>query len=98
MQMKVDDKTGNIWFTTFGRGTFGVIQKSVENESTTNSPEYKVTEFNLGNESFPSGIFLEGGSIWITETLNQNKIVKFRPIVDPNGRVVNVTKVLEIPS
>jgi len=27
MQMKVDQKTGNIWFTTFGSGTFGVIQK-----------------------------------------------------------------------
>jgi streptogramin lyase len=100
MQMKVDDRTGNIWFTTFGRGTFGVIQKVIGkgNATTTINPEYKATEFNLGNESFPSGIFLQGGSIWIIETLNQNKIVEFRPIVDPNGRVVNVTKVLEIPS
>jgi hypothetical protein len=30
--------------------------------------------------------------------LNQNKIVEFKPIADANGRVVNVTKVLEIPS
>jgi hypothetical protein len=110
MQMKVDQKTGNIWFTTFDRGTFGVIQKSIgketginntvhgsNNKSNTN-PEYKVTEFNLGNESFPSGIFLQGGSIWITDTLNQNKKVEFKPIVDANGRVVNVTTVLEIPS
>ena len=58
----------------------------------------KVTEFNLGNDSFPSGIFLQGDSVWITETLNHNKLVEFKPIVDPKGKVVNVTKVLEIPS
>jgi hypothetical protein len=61
-------------------------------------PEYKVTEFNLGNDSFPSGIFLQGDSVWITETLNHNKVVEFKPIVDASGKVVNVTKVLEIPS
>jgi hypothetical protein len=108
MRMQVDQKTGNIWFTTFGRGTFGVIQKVVGNEAvvTSNSgfshtnpnPGYKVTEFDLGNESFPSGIFLDKeGSVWITETLNQNKIVEFKPVVDATGIVVNVTKVLEIP-
>ncbi len=62
MQMKVDKRSGNIWFTTFGSGTFGVIQKIIGNR------EYKVTEFNLGNDSFPSGIFLQGDSVWITET------------------------------
>lgn len=106
MQMKVDQRSGNIWFTTFGSGTFGVIQmiigskagiKSNLNDSIA-SPEYKVTEFNLGNDSFPSGIFLQGDSVWITETLNHNKLVEFKPIVDANGKVVNVTKVLEIPS
>jgi len=60
--MKVDKRSGNIWFTTFGSGTFGVIQKIIGNR------EYKVTEFNLGNDSFPSGIFLQGDSVWITET------------------------------
>ncbi|HYT02487.1 MAG TPA: hypothetical protein VEL70_06220, partial [Candidatus Acidoferrum sp.] len=98
MQMKVDKRTGNIWFTTFGSGTFGVIQKIIGNKVGITSPEYKVTEFNLGNDSFPSGIFLQGDSVWITETLNHNKLVEFKPIVDTNGKVVNVTKVLEIPS
>ena len=111
MQMKVDHRTGNIWFTTFSGGTFGVIQKIVgirdganHNNSLNNSvnsanpdPQYKVTEINLGNESYPSGIFLQGNSIWVTETLNHNKIVEFKPIVNTNGMVVNVTKVLEIP-
>jgi len=106
MQMKVDQRSGNIWFTTFGSGTFGVIQKIIGNKAgiksnlndSITSPEYKVTEFNLGNDSFPSGIFLQGDSVWITETLNHNKLVEFKPIVDANGKVVNVTKVLEIPS
>jgi streptogramin lyase len=106
MQMKVDQKSGNIWFTTFGSGTFGVIQNIIGNKAgiksnlndSIASPEYKVTEFNLGNDSFPSGIFLQGDSVWITETLNHNKLVEFKPIVDANGKVVNVTKVLEIPS
>ncbi|MRN41601.1 MAG: hypothetical protein FIO02_11240, partial [Nitrosopumilales archaeon] len=81
MQMKVDKRSGNIWFTTFGSGTFGVIQKIIGNKAgiksnlndSIASPEYKVTEFNLGNDSFPSGIFLQGDSVWITETLNHNK-------------------------
>ncbi|MDQ6864173.1 MAG: hypothetical protein M3044_10145 [Thermoproteota archaeon] len=106
MQMKVDKRSGNIWFTTFGSGTFGVIQKIIANKAgiksnlndSITSPEYKVTEFNLGNDSFPSGIFLQGDSVWITETLNHNKLVEFKPVVDPNGKIVNVTKVLEIPS
>src|SRR6266487_5720591 len=106
MQMKVDKRSGNIWFTTFGSGTFGVIQKIIANKAGIKSnlndsitgPEYKVTEFNLGNDSYPSGIFLQGDSIWITETLNHNKIVEFKSILDVNGKVVNVTKVLEIPS
>ena len=106
MQMKVDQRSGNIWFTTFGSGTIGVIQKIIGNKAgiksnlndSITSPEYKVTEFNLGNDSFPSGIFLQGDSVWITETLNHNKLVEFKPIVDPNGKIVNVTKVLEIPS
>jgi hypothetical protein len=104
--MKVDKRSGDVWFTTFGSGTFGVIQKIIGNKAgiksnlnnSITSPEYKLTEFNLGNDSFPSGIFLQGDSVWITETLNHNKIVEFKPIVDANGKVVNVTKVLEIPS
>jgi streptogramin lyase len=100
MQMKVDQKTGNIWFTTFGSGTFGVIQKtsSTANLNSSNTiPDYKVTEFNLGNDSFPSGVFLQRGSVWITETLNHNKLVQFKPITSANGTVIGVTKLLEIP-
>ena len=104
--MKVDQKSGNIWFTTFGSGTFGVIQKIIGNKAgiknnlnvSIASPEYKVTEFNLGNDSFPSGIFLQGDSVWITETLNHNKLVEFKPKEMPTERLLMLPKVLEIPS
>src|SRR3989442_5994720 len=70
MQMKVNQKTGDIWFTTFGGGTLGVIHKKLENNSSStiannnnngsnnnsSSSQYKVTEFNLGNDTFPSGL------------------------------------------
>jgi|GEM_PF-463322 len=106
MQMKVDHKTGNIWFTTFGTGTFGVIQKVKSKSSggsagtndnlNTTVPEYKVKEFNLGNESFPSGIFLRGDSVWVTESLS-NKLVQFKPVVNANREVLSIVKVSEIP-
>jgi hypothetical protein len=64
-QMKADNRSGNIWFTTFSGSTIGVIQKI-----DTNTDEYKITEFSLdNNETFPSGIFLQGDYVWITDTL-----------------------------
>ena len=64
-QMKVDGKTGNIWFSTLNGNTIGIIQKT-ENK-TASYPVYKVTEFPLGNNTDPSGLFLQGDSIWVTE-------------------------------
>jgi hypothetical protein len=109
MQMKVEAKTGKIWFTTFGGDTIGVIQKvaaktkgnslnsaNISANDDSNSPVYQIKEFNLGNDSFPSGIFLHGGSIWITETLN-GKLLQFKPILDTNGNVVSIAKIFEIP-
>ena len=101
-QMKIDQNTGNIWFTTFTDNKLGVIQKIEKNQSSGNrinesSSQYKVSEFNLGNESFPSGIYLKGDSVWVTQSLN-NKLVQFKVITDANGMVVNVLKILEIPS
>ena len=52
-QMKAD-KDGNIWFTTLTSDTVGVIQK------TQNKTEpYVITEFNIGNDTQPAGLFLE---------------------------------------
>ena len=101
-QMRIDQSTGNIWFTTFTDNKLGVIQKIEKNQSSGNrinesSSQYKVSEYNLGNESFPSGINLKGDSVWVTQSLN-NKLVQFKVITDANGMVVNVVKTLEIPS
>ena len=101
--MRVDQNTGNIWYTTFTDNKLGVIQKigknqnMADNSNSSISSQYKVTEFNLGNESFPSGLYLKGDSVWVTQSLN-NKLVQFKAITDPNNRVVNVVKILEIPS
>jgi virginiamycin B lyase len=93
-QMKTDNRTGNIWFTTFSGSTIGVIQK-IDN----NTGEYKITEFTLDdNETFPSGIFLQGDYVWITDTLEFDRIIKFKPTVDDEGRVIDIVKVMQIPS
>jgi virginiamycin B lyase len=92
-QMKVDNSTGNIWFTTFSGSTAGVIQKIDD------TGEYKITEFNMeNNETFPSGLFLQGDYVWITDTLQFDRIIKFKPIVDDNGTIIDIENVMQIPS
>ncbi|MGI0043640.1 MAG: hypothetical protein ACRD47_08005, partial [Nitrososphaeraceae archaeon] len=92
-QMKADNRTGNIWFTTFSGSTIGVIQK-IDDTS-----EYKITEFSMeNNETFPSGLFLQGDYVWITDTLQFDRIIKFKPIVDDNGMIIDIVKVMQIPS
>jgi streptogramin lyase len=89
-QMKADTD-GKIWFTTLTNDTVGLIQK------THNMTEpYKITEFNIGNDSQPAGLFLEKNYLWITEIATQ-KIVKYHILYD-NGYVTNIEKVLEIPT
>ena len=91
-QMKVDDATGNIWFTTLTGNTIGVIQK-IENKT---GFSYKIIEFSLGSNTTPSGLFLKDGSVWIAE-LGTGKLVKFDVLRNNNGFVVNIIKTLEIP-
>jgi virginiamycin B lyase len=99
-QMKIDKKTGNIWFTTFTDGKLGVVQKAerktITDDNNDISSKYNVTEFDLGKESFPSGLFLDGNSIWITQSSN-NKLVQYKIITDTKGTVVNIVKALEFP-
>jgi streptogramin lyase len=91
-QMKLDDITGNIWFTTLTGNTIGLIQK-VENKT---GSSYNITEFPIGNDTDPSGLFLKGGLVWVTE-LSKGKIVKFEAVRNSDGLVVNIKKTLEIP-
>lgn len=109
MQMKVNHETGNIWFTTFSGGTIGVIQK-ISGEQTNNkqnsgniiyndynSYKYKITEFQIGNETFPSGLFIQDNFLWITDTLTYDRILSFKPIVNAIGEITNIEKIREIP-
>ncbi len=87
-QMKID-QSGNIWFTTLTGNTIGVIQKN-------NDKQFKITEFNVGNETKPAGLFLANDSLWITNIANQ-KIIKYHIKYD-NKLVTNIEKVKELPS
>jgi len=89
-QMKLDEKNGNIWFTTLGGNTVGVIQKVIQPNSET---VYKITEFEIGNDSFPSGLFLENDNVWVAEVVG-NKLVRFKIIDDSN--VISIEKTFEI--
>lgn len=94
-QMKVDKHTGNIWFTTLTGNTVGIIQK-IENKNESNL-EYKITEFDVGSDSNPSGLFLEKDHVWISQ-ISHHKLVKFNVVKDSNGFVTDVVRTSEIPS
>ena len=89
-QMKTD-KNGNIWFTTLTDNAVGVIQKTRDM-----AEPYKIVEFKIGNDTQPAGLFLDNNYLWITEIATQ-KIAKYHILYD-NGYVVNIKKVLEIPT
>lgn len=91
-QMKIDDTTGDIWFTTLTGNTVGVIQK-IENKT---EPSYKIIEFPLGKNTDPSGLFFNNKSVWVAE-LGKGKIAKFDTNRDNKGFVIDVIKTLEIP-
>lgn len=91
-QMKVDNTTGDIWFTTLIGNTVGVIQK-VENKT---ESSYKIIEFPLGDSTTPSGLFLKDDAVWVAE-LSTGKIAKFKILRNNDGLVVNIIKTLELP-
>ncbi len=89
-QMKLDEKNGNIWFTTLGGNTIGVIQKIIQSNL---EIDYKITEFEIGNDSFPSGLFLENDNVWIAQVLG-NKLLRFN-IIDYSD-IISIEKTFEI--
>lgn len=89
-QMKLDTKNGNIWFTTLGSNTIGVIQKIILPNSEIN---YKITEFEVGNDSFPSGLFLENDNVWIAQVVG-NKLLRFKIVNDDD--MISIEKTFEI--
>src|ERR671931_2349291 len=104
-QMKVDNKTGDIWFTTYTDNKIGVIQNvegkqvrpsssfdnNTNNTGNSSTPlHYKVKEFDLDRQAFPSGLYLDGqDSIWVAQSLN-DKLVHFKAFRDNNGKVIDL--------
>lgn len=75
MQMKVGDD-GKIWYTTFSKGVIGAAQKQ--------GTDYAVRELELGGESFPSGVFLQNQTLWVTLSADG----KISPFDVSSGRIV----------
>jgi streptogramin lyase len=94
-QMKHDIKTDNIWFTTLSGGTLGVIQKVQDFGSV--ADQYEINEFPIGNGTMPSGLDVNGDSIWVTE-IKQGKIIKFDAIRTSNGIVTGIKQEATMPT
>lgn len=90
-QMKVNQETGNIWYTTLNKNKIGIIQKNIESEKT-----LQISEFDIGHETHPSGIFVHQNQLWITQ-LFDNKGVHYSIIRDSSGIVTDIKKIQDIP-
>lgn len=79
IQMKVDDE-GRIWYSVFARGVIGAAQKQ--------GPTYAVNELDLGKESFPSGVYVQNQTLWITQSAT-GKVALFDA---SSGRIAKTTE------
>lgn len=89
-QMKVDRSNGNIWFTTLEGDSLGVIERDTHSQD-----GYRIANFGLGNGTGPAGLYLKGGSVWLTEITAQ-KVVRY-VISEENGTVTGISEAGEIP-
>lgn len=86
-QMKTRD--GAIWFTTLRGNTMGVMAKA-------QNGMYKISEFNVGNNTNPAGIFLQNNSVWIADVGSQD--VRQYEINRQGGGVSGISLVKKIPT
>lgn len=89
-QMKDNKNDGDIWYTTLSGNSLGLIQR--DNLSLSG---YKISAFNLGNDTTPAGLYLKNNTVWVTEITTQ-KILKYM-INRQNGLVGNITEVAQFP-
>ena len=87
INMKMDEDSGRIWYASLSRGIIGVLQKGGQ--------EYFVKELELGKESFPSGVFIQNQTLWITQSAD-GKITTFQ-ISSKGGEVVDIVKTAQFP-
>lgn len=86
-QMKASEN-GDIWFTTLRGDVLGVIEKQY-------SGDYKISTFEVGNNTTPAGIFLQNDSMWIANVESQN--ISQYHINLQNNYVKNIFLIQSIP-
>lgn len=92
-QMKLNEDSGNIWYTSLEENKIGVIQKTSTNQINQNH----ITEFDIGYNASPSGIYAEEDKLWITQ-LFDNKIVTYSIERTQSGSVTGIKKQQEVPA
>lgn len=87
IQMKFDD-AGRIWYAS-QHGEIGAVLKG-------GVQEYDVKELELGKESFPSGVFIQNRSLWITQSAD-GRIALFNITTSADGKIVDIAKAAQFP-
>lgn len=86
IQIKLDDE-GRIWYSLLSSGIVGVVQ----NEKS----DYEATEFDVGKESFPSGIVVRNDTLWVTKVFD-GQVSQFH-ISSEDRKVTDLTEVEKFP-
>lgn len=98
-QMKLDSQTNDIWFVTLSGSTVGVAQKNTDSTE----PEYVISEFWLGNNTNPTGLFANDDALWVAKISSSNehggagKLSEYTITRNENGMITNVTETSGIP-
>ncbi len=98
-QMKLDSQTNDIWFVTLSGSTVGVAQKNADGTE----PEYIISEFWLGNNTNPAGLFANNDALWVAKISSSNehggagKLSEYAITRNENGMITNVKETSSIP-
>lgn len=86
IQIKFDKNHERIWYASLG-GVIGVLQKEGQ--------KYVAEELDLGKEVFPSGVYIQNQTLWITRSLD-GKITLF-DISEQEKVVTDITPKAQFP-
>jgi len=98
-QMKFDSQTGDIWFVTLSGNTVGVVQKIPDDIES----KYTTSEFWLGNDTNPTGLFVKNDKLWVAKLSESSghdgagKLSEYVILRNENGIITNVTETSRIP-
>lgn len=98
-QMKLDSQTNDIWFVTLSGSTVGVAQKNTDSAEL----EYVISEFWLGNNTNPTGLFANNDALWVAKISSSNehggagKLSEYTITRNENGLITNVMEASSIP-